>query len=115
MLTMVAARETIQFREASRCSTAPSSRGMLPLNAGANYVLMTGAGPVSEFGPTGAALATLLVATITIGASLALNLFGAPFGFVALLGQFAPAWHQVKNHARTELSPSPARSRRSGC
>ena len=39
---------------------------MLPLNAGANYVLMTGAGPVSEFGPTGAALATLLVATISL-------------------------------------------------
>ena len=36
---------------------------MLPVNAAANYVLMTGAGPAPDFGPTGAALATLLVAT----------------------------------------------------
>ena len=39
---------------------------MLPLNGAANYVLMTGAGPVPEFGPTGAALATLLVATMSL-------------------------------------------------
>ena len=39
---------------------------MLPVNAAANFVLMTGAGPAPEFGPTGAALATLLVATMTL-------------------------------------------------
>jgi len=32
----------------------------------ANYVLMTGAGPAPDFGPTGAALATLLVATLSL-------------------------------------------------
>lgn len=39
---------------------------MLPVNAAANYVLMTGAGPAPDFGPTGAALATLLVATMSL-------------------------------------------------
>ena len=39
---------------------------MLPVNAAANYVLMTGAGPAPDFGPTGAALATLLVATASL-------------------------------------------------
>lgn len=39
---------------------------MLPVNAAANYVLMTGAGPAPAFGPTGAALATLLVATLSL-------------------------------------------------
>ncbi|WP_300295455.1 MATE family efflux transporter [Ferrovibrio sp.] len=35
---------------------------MLPLNAGANYVLMLGFGPIPAFGPTGAGLSSLLVA-----------------------------------------------------
>lgn len=39
---------------------------MLPVNAVANYVLMTGTGPAPDFGPTGAALATLLVATLSL-------------------------------------------------
>jgi multidrug resistance protein, MATE family len=39
---------------------------MLPLNAGANYVLMIGLGPISAFGPTGAGLSSLLVATATL-------------------------------------------------
>ncbi len=39
---------------------------MLPVNAAANYVLMTGAGPAPDFGPTGAAIATLLVATMSL-------------------------------------------------
>jgi len=39
---------------------------MLPVNAAANYILMTGAGPAPNFGPTGAALATLLVATMSL-------------------------------------------------
>ena len=40
---------------------------MLPLNAGANYVLMTGAGPLPVFGATGAGLASLLVAACSLG------------------------------------------------
>ena len=36
---------------------------MLPLNAIMNYVLMTGLGPVPAFGPTGAGLSSLIVAT----------------------------------------------------
>ncbi|MFN4166299.1 MAG: MATE family efflux transporter [Ferrovibrio sp.] len=43
---------------------------MLPLNAGANYVLMMGAGPIPAFGPTGAGLSTLLVASATLAALL---------------------------------------------
>jgi multidrug resistance protein, MATE family len=39
---------------------------MLPLNAGANYVLMVGAGPIPAFGPTGAGLSSLIVATATL-------------------------------------------------
>lgn len=45
---------------------------MLPLNAIGNYVLMQGAGPIPAFGPTGAGLATLLVALGTLGALLAM-------------------------------------------
>lgn len=39
---------------------------MLPLNALGNYVLMTGPGPVPAFGPTGAGICTLLVATASL-------------------------------------------------
>jgi MATE family multidrug resistance protein len=39
---------------------------MLPLNAIANYVLMTGAGPVPAFGPAGAGLSSLLVASASL-------------------------------------------------
>jgi MATE family multidrug resistance protein len=40
---------------------------MLPLNAGANYVLMVGAGPLPAFGPTGAGVSSLVVATASLG------------------------------------------------
>jgi len=39
---------------------------MLPLNAAANYVFMTGAGPLPAAGPVGAGLSSLLVATATL-------------------------------------------------
>jgi MATE family multidrug resistance protein len=39
---------------------------MLPLNALGNYVLMTGAGPVPAFGPTGTGISTLLVASASL-------------------------------------------------
>lgn len=39
---------------------------MLPLNAVANLLLMTGAGPLPAFGPAGAGLASLLVATASL-------------------------------------------------
>lgn len=39
---------------------------MLPLNAAANYVFMTGAGPVPAFGPTGAGISSLLVAAASL-------------------------------------------------
>lgn len=39
---------------------------MLPLNAAGNYVLMTGVGPVPGFGPAGAGLASLGVATASL-------------------------------------------------
>jgi MATE family multidrug resistance protein len=45
---------------------------MLPLNAIGNYVLMQGFGPIPAFGPTGAGLATLLVALGTLVALFAL-------------------------------------------
>jgi MATE family multidrug resistance protein len=45
---------------------------MLPLNAIGNYVLMQGFGPIPAFGPTGAGLATLLVAAGTLIALLVL-------------------------------------------
>jgi MATE family multidrug resistance protein len=41
---------------------------MLPLNALANYALMLGIGPLPAFGPTGAGIATLLVAVASLGA-----------------------------------------------
>ena len=56
---------------------------MLPLNGAANYVLMTGAGPVPEFGPTGAALATLLVATISLLILALVARRGRPRGMVS--------------------------------
>ena len=39
---------------------------MLPLNAVGNYVLMTGVGPIPAFGPTGAGISTLLVASASL-------------------------------------------------
>lgn len=39
---------------------------MLPLNAAGNYLLMTGAGPLPAFGPTGAGLSSLLVALVIL-------------------------------------------------
>jgi MATE family multidrug resistance protein len=39
---------------------------MLPLNAVANYVLMSGAGPIPALGPTGAGVSTLLVAVASL-------------------------------------------------
>ena len=39
---------------------------MLPLNAAADYVLMTGAGPLPAFGPAGSGLGSLLVATTSL-------------------------------------------------
>lgn len=51
---------------------------MLPLNAIGNYVLMQGFGPIPAFGPTGAGLATLLVAAGTLVALLVLARRTAP-------------------------------------
>ena len=39
---------------------------MLPLNALGNYVFMTGAGPVPDFGPAGTGISTLLVASVSL-------------------------------------------------
>ena len=39
---------------------------MLPLNAAADYLLMTGAGPIPAFGPTGSGLGSLLVASVSL-------------------------------------------------
>ena len=39
---------------------------MLPLNAAADYLLMTGAGPLPAFGPAGSGLGSLLVATASL-------------------------------------------------
>jgi multidrug resistance protein, MATE family len=39
---------------------------MLPLNAAANWILMTGAGPIPALGPTGAGVSSLLVATASL-------------------------------------------------
>ncbi len=50
---------------------------MLPLNAIGNYLLMQGAGPIPAFGPTGSAIATLLVAAGTLVALLAMAKRGA--------------------------------------
>lgn len=50
---------------------------MLPLNALGNLVLMKGLGPVPAFGPTGAGLATLLVAAGTLLALLVMAKHGA--------------------------------------
>jgi MATE family multidrug resistance protein len=40
---------------------------MLPLNAAADYLLMTGAGPLPAFGPAGAGLGSLVVAMASLG------------------------------------------------
>jgi multidrug resistance protein, MATE family len=40
---------------------------MLPLNAGANYVLMLGAGPLPAYGPAGAGLGSFVVAVASLG------------------------------------------------
>jgi MATE family multidrug resistance protein len=50
---------------------------MLPLNAAANYLLMTGPGPLPAFGPAGAGLASLLVALASLGLLAAVARRGA--------------------------------------
>jgi multidrug resistance protein, MATE family len=45
---------------------------MLPLNAGMNYILMLGIGPVPAFGPTGAGLSSLIVATASLSLLVAI-------------------------------------------
>jgi MATE family multidrug resistance protein len=40
---------------------------MLPLNAVGNFAFMNGFGPVPAFGPTGAGLSSLLVASTSLG------------------------------------------------
>jgi MATE family multidrug resistance protein len=44
---------------------------MLPLNAGANLVLMTGVGPVPALGPTGAGVSSVLVSLASLAALVA--------------------------------------------
>lgn len=51
---------------------------MLPLNALGNLLLMKGAGPIPAFGPTGAGIATLLVAAGTLAALLIMARRNAP-------------------------------------
>lgn len=51
---------------------------MLPLNAIGNVLLMKGAGPIPAFGPTGAGIATLLVAAGTLAALLVMARRNAP-------------------------------------
>jgi MATE family multidrug resistance protein len=51
---------------------------MLPLNAGANWLLMTGPGPLPAFGPAGAGLASLLVATLSLATLAAIARRGRP-------------------------------------
>ena len=51
---------------------------MLPLNAVANWLLMTGPGPIPAFGPAGAGIATLLVATASLATLAAIARRGRP-------------------------------------
>ncbi|HVH02108.1 MAG TPA: MATE family efflux transporter, partial [Amaricoccus sp.] len=51
---------------------------MLPLNAAANWLLMTGPGPLPAFGPAGAGIATLLVATASLATLAAIARRGRP-------------------------------------
>jgi len=64
---------------------------MLPLNAAANYLLMTGTGPLPAFGPAGAGLASLLVATASLAALAAIARRGRPRGAVLV----AIAWRDL--------------------
>jgi MATE family multidrug resistance protein len=57
---------------------------MLPLNAVGNYVLMTGVGPVPAFGPAGAGLSSLIVASASLAALAAVARRSSP-------GRVAPA------------------------
>ena len=51
---------------------------MLPLNAAANWLLMTGPGPLPAFGPAGAGIASLLVATASLAILAAIARRGRP-------------------------------------
>ena len=51
---------------------------MLPLNAAANWLLMTGPGPLPAFGPAGAGIASLLVATASLATLAAIARRGRP-------------------------------------
>ena len=75
---------------------------MLPVNAAANYVLMTGAGPAPDFGPTGAALATLLVATMSLLVLALVARRSRPRGRVASAGP-AVDWRGLASVLRVGL------------
>ena len=75
---------------------------MLPVNAAANYVLMTGAGPAPDFGPTGAALATLLVATMSLLILALVARRSRPRGMVASAGP-AVDWSGLASVLRVGL------------
>jgi multidrug resistance protein, MATE family len=51
---------------------------MLPLNAAANYLLMTGTGPLPAFGPAGAGLSSLIVATASLATLAVIARHGRP-------------------------------------
>jgi MATE family multidrug resistance protein len=75
---------------------------MLPVNAAANYALMTGAGPVPAFGPTGAALTTLCVATMSLLVLVLVARCTRPCGRVASLGP-AVDWRGLLSVLRVGL------------
>lgn len=76
---------------------------MLPLNALGNLVLMKGLGPVPAFGPTGAGLATLLVAAGTLLALLAMAKHGARRGTPAAASRTAFDWRGLLEVLRVGL------------
>ena len=68
---------------------------MLPLNAVANYVLMTGAGPFPALGPTGAGVSTLLVATASLAVLAVIARRTAPGGSAPSRAEASLDWRRL--------------------
>lgn len=76
---------------------------MLPLNAAANYIFMTGLGPLPAFGPTGAGIATFLVALASLAALAIVARRSEPREVNASLPDRRQQWNDLGNVLRVGL------------
>ncbi|GLQ56991.1 MATE family efflux transporter [Devosia nitrariae] len=107
-LTLVPMLGVILYRTILTAAEKPKvflkvTLAMLPLNAIANYLFMTGVGPVPELGSTGAGVSSLIVAMASLAVLVVVARRSARGSASAPRGKAAPDWRAMADVLRVGI------------